>query len=126
MLLALPTAQDRRLLWPAAVQHAAWCSKMAAQGRRVQCPAFGDVVSARIKDVPKDMTEPRAHDALFIGVDPEAAWLVARLNPKPRNSEEKWIIEATSSFVPHSCTALCGVGERTKESKNTFFWLIRF
>ena len=70
-------------------------------GRRTSCPAFGDAVSARIKDLPQGLDQARARDAIFIGVDPESSWLIARKNPKPRSSEDVWIIESSSSFVPH-------------------------
>ena len=50
--MSLPAA-DQQWLWPAAVQHASWCQRRGAMGRAITCPAFGDPVTARVKDPPK-------------------------------------------------------------------------
>ena len=84
-----------------AVQHAAWCSRMEAQGRKTNCPAFGAKVSFRVKDLPHDMLSERAVDSIFPGVDPESAWLVGRIDPKASRPEARWVIESSSSFVIH-------------------------
>ncbi|CAK0837207.1 unnamed protein product [Prorocentrum cordatum] len=101
MLLSFTDPRDRQDLWPMAVQHAAWCSRMAAQGRQTNCPAFGAKVSSRVKDLPHDMLSERAVDSIFLGVDPESAWLVGRIDPKASRPEARWVIESSSSFVIH-------------------------
>ncbi|CAK0867649.1 unnamed protein product [Prorocentrum cordatum] len=101
MLLSFTDPRDRQDLWPMAVQHAAWCSRMAAQGRQTNCPAFGAKVSSSVKDLPHDMLSERAVDSIFLGVDPESAWLVGRIDPKASRPEARWVIESSSSFVIH-------------------------
>ncbi|CAK0886282.1 unnamed protein product [Prorocentrum cordatum] len=79
MLLSFENVEDRQAAWP---MDAAWCSRMEAQGREVRCPAFGDRVTSRVKDVPWSMLSERAVEGIFLGVDLESpnAWLVGRKN----------------------------------------------
>ncbi|CAK0858473.1 unnamed protein product [Prorocentrum cordatum] len=103
MLLSFTDPRDRQDLWPMAAQHAAWCSRisMAAQGRQTNCPAFGAKVSSRVNDLPHDMLSERAVDSIFLGVDPESARLVGRIDPKASRPEARWAIESSSSFAIH-------------------------
>ena len=106
MLLGIPDERDRQELWPFAIQHAAYTSRMAAQGRRVKCPAFGQMVSSRIKHIQgirpgADLFHPKSQDWISLGVDPDSAWLVGRVNRQAKKPEQRWIIESSSSFVPH-------------------------
>ena len=48
-----------------------------------------------------DIFNPRAQDSIFLGVDPDAAWLVGRVNRQAQKPEHRWIIESSSSFVVH-------------------------
>ena len=106
MLLTIPDERDRQELWPFAVQHAAYCSRMASQGKRVRCPAFGEMVSSRIKNIQgmqpgADLFQARAQDSLFLGVDPDSQWLVGRVNRHAKTPKQRWVIESSSSFVVH-------------------------
>eukprot|EP00959_Pyramimonas_sp_CCMP1952_P349130 7315117-Pyramimonas_sp.AAC.1 len=47
------------------------------------------------------MLSERAVDSIFLGVDPESAWLVGRIDPKASRPEARWVIESSSSFVIH-------------------------
>ncbi|CAK0910095.1 unnamed protein product, partial [Prorocentrum cordatum] len=113
LLLSFPDPRDRQDLWPLAVQHAAWCSRMAAQGRKTNCPAFGAKVSSRVMDLPHDVMSERAVDSIFLGVDPESAWLVGRIDPKASRPEARWAIESLSSFAIHPEAAVLPVEQES-------------
>lgn len=101
MLLGFPSMVDRQALWPCADQHATWCSRMAAGGRRTNFPAFGVVITSRIKDLPSSMFAERAVDGCFLGVDEGSAWLIGRKDRTAEKPGKVWIIESFLSFVAH-------------------------
>ncbi|CAK0894421.1 unnamed protein product [Prorocentrum cordatum] len=96
MLLApVFTAADRQALWPAAVCHAAWCQRRAAQGRSFAgIPPFGAAVHARLKDQ-QGSFEPRAVPRVYLGAVPDVAH-GALLGHKKGG---EWHFEVSSSFV---------------------------
>ncbi|CAK0805863.1 unnamed protein product, partial [Prorocentrum cordatum] len=98
MLLAFPSMADRQALWPRAVTHAAWCSRMAADGRRTGCPAFGARVTSRVKDVPRSMFRARAVESIFLGIDEGGGgWLVGRVDPEATMPERRTRAEASAT-----------------------------
>ena len=40
-------------------------------------------------------------DSLFLGVDPDSAWLVGRVNRHAKTPNQRWVVESSSSFVVH-------------------------
>ncbi|CAK0824458.1 unnamed protein product [Prorocentrum cordatum] len=96
MLLApVFTAADRQALWPAAVCHAAWCQRRAAQGRSFAgIPPFGAAVHARLKDQ-QGSFEPRAVPRVYLGAVPDVTH-GALLGHKKGG---EWHFEVSSSFV---------------------------
>ena len=64
MLMSLGPAG--RTLWPAAVQHACWCTRRGTKGRTTLVPAFGEVITAKIKNTPHDAFAPRGRDVKFL------------------------------------------------------------
>ena len=95
MLMGLgPTG---KALWPAAVQHACWCTRRDTKCRKTLVPAFGEVITAKIKNTPHDSFEPRGKDVRFLGCLDKvtAGVLTGTFNG------EGWDLEVFSTYVLH-------------------------
>ena len=88
---------EGRSLWPCAVQHACWTSRQGAKRRTALVPAFGDIVTTKIKDTPSDGFAPRGRDAKFLGCvdNVTSGVLVGNFDG------HDWDLEIVSSYVLH-------------------------
>ena len=56
-----------RCLWPLALQHVCWCLSAVTTQSRLRVPAFGDLITAKRKEVPSDAFAPRGYEVHFLG-----------------------------------------------------------
>ena len=94
MLMRMSGA-DRSVLWATAVQHSSWCQRNRVLKRPTPQAAYGDPVTARLKDVPNDSFAARAVERTFVGVCDGVShgFLLGK------KVEGVWSLEVSSSFV---------------------------
>ena len=86
-----------KALWPAAVQHACWCTRRDTKCRKTLVPAFGETITAKIKNVPHDSVEARGKDVKFLGcLDKVTAGVLTGTY-----NGEGWDLEVFSTYVLH-------------------------
>ena len=86
-----------RCLWPLALQHARWCLRAGTTHSRMRVPAFGDPITAKIKEVPADAFAPRGKEVFFLG----AMGNVTNGVLTGSFDGVHWRIECSSNFVLH-------------------------
>ena len=86
-----------KVLWPAAVQHACWCTRRDTKCRSTLVPAFGETITAKIKNTPHDSFEARGKDVKFLGcLDKVTAGVLTGVY-----NGEGWDLEVFSTYVLH-------------------------